>query len=516
MPCHNPHSTDEDSGNSVDMKVLMHNIHSGRDGYVIFGYRGKVYDYSDIKWSQDIRNCQTCHEESDTDTPQASNWRLVPNRAACGTCHYDDGDPTNGIHQYAIEDGIHPLDLTLTDDTQCLLCHGPDSDVADGRVRVANAHAIPEDIAAKAFEYEVVSVTNTAPGQMPVVSLRVLDPTNPAYATDPASTAYDINDPTGPFQIGSAKIKVDIAWNTDDFGNVDPFDDLARSATSGAPFAPITVDFTTGATNDGNNVFTQTATEAIPTGITGSGVAIVEGRPNVDFGNGPVSIAVAGRGKTFAITDGTPQDRRQVVDINKCNDCHNTLALHGDNRVGNTELCATCHNPNATDINRRVVGGDCEIAAGADDEPLDLKRMVHRIHAGNVRLCGYRNSLHDYTDLKYPGHLNNCEGCHIKGKDTFYPVDATAVMATTTDVGADRSSLLDDLAISPNTSVCSSCHTSDLARNHMLQNGGDFAARKLEDGTTVTSGVETCTVCHGKGKTADVGVQHGVGSFEFN
>lgn len=514
VTCHNPHSTDEDSGNTVDMKALMHNIHSGRDGYAIIGFGGSLHDYSDIVWSQDIRNCQTCHEESDPNTPQASNWRLLPNRAACGTCHFDDGDPLNAEHDYAIEDGIHPLSLVLTDDTQCILCHGPDSDVAGGSVQVAKAHEIPEAVAAKAFEYQIVSVTNTAPGQMPTVSLRVLDPTNPAYAADPASTAYDINDPAGPFQTGSARISVDIAWTAKDFGNLDPNDNLARPPTSGQPFAPININFKTGAVNDGSNTFTQTSTLAIPTGITGSGAAIVEGRPQVDLGNGLVSLAVVGVGESFAITDATAQDRRNIVDIQKCNDCHNTLALHGDNRVGNTELCSTCHNPNTTDINRRVAGGACEVADGGDDAPIDLKRMVHQIHSGNAIICGYNNSLHDYTEVVYPGHLNNCEGCHLP--DTYYPVNPAAVMATTVDVGADRSSLLDDVAISPNAAVCTSCHTSDLAKNHVLQSGGDFGATKTEDGTMISSGVETCALCHGKGGVADVGEVHDAGSFEFN
>jgi OmcA/MtrC family decaheme c-type cytochrome len=56
VTCHNPSSTDGDTGNTVDMKALIHNIHSGRDGYVIIGYGGSVHDYSDIQWTQDIRN----------------------------------------------------------------------------------------------------------------------------------------------------------------------------------------------------------------------------------------------------------------------------------------------------------------------------------------------------------------------------------------------------------------------------------------------------------------------------
>ncbi len=531
VTCHNPYSIDPDTaadpwGGTVDMKQMVHKIHFGTElsnGYTIIGYGGNAHDYSGIEFTQDVRNCTTCHQESDATVPQAGNWRAVQNRATCGSCHdWIDWDGSEGD-----PDLLHWGSFTFLNDMQCIDCHGPNSTFLDGEYRVAVVHAIPEAIAAEAFQYDVVAVTNTAPGENPTVRIRVLDPTNPAYATDPGSTAYDINDPTGPFQVGSSRLRVDIAWNNDDFGNLDPNDDLARSPDGGAPFAPIAINFQTGAVNVGNNVFEKSATEAIPTGVSGSGTAFLEGRPQVDLGDGLESLAVAGAGLSFAITDAAPVDRRRVVNIDKCNDCHKNLALHGDNRSGNTELCATCHNPNATDINRRVVGSDCDTVLGLDDETIDLKVMVHRIHAGNIGVCGYNNSAHDYTDVVYPGRLNNCEGCHLEG--TYYPVDPSVVLATTVDAGpfdpladppappaADRSTLTDDVAISPNTAVCSSCHVSNLARNHMIQNGGDFNARKDDTGALISTGNETCQLCHGEGASADVAVMHGVGEFQFN
>ncbi len=504
VTCHNPYSIDGDTaaeawGGSVDMKVMIHKIHYGvnlSEGYFVVGHGGSVHDYSDIVFPQDVRNCTTCHEESDADTPDASNWRLVANRAACGTCH-DDIDWANGGH---------PGGFTFTDDTQCLDCHGPDATVNNGDVQVAKAHELKEVVANEAFAYEVVSVTNTAPGQIPEATIRVTNPQD--------GTSYDINDPAGPFQIGSSRLNLDLAWTTTALGNVDPNDDLARPAASGAPFAPIQINFQSGATNDGSNTFTKSADVAVPTGITGSGLAVLEGRAAVDvdgaLDNLPVSSAVL----AFGITDATAVSRRSIVDIDKCNDCHKNLALHGDNRSGNTEVCSTCHNPNATDVNRRVAGSACDMELGLDDEAIDLKRMIHRIHAGNVGICGYNNSAHDYNGIVYPGHLNNCEGCHLE--DTYYPVDPAVIPGTTVDVGADRSSLADDVVISPNASVCSSCHTSDVASQHMLQNGGDFTATKAETGALVSSGVETCSLCHGPGRSSDVRDMHGVDGFEFN
>jgi hypothetical protein len=50
----------------------------------------------------------------------------------------------------------------------------------------------------------------------------------------------------------------------------------------------------------------------------------------------------------------------------------------------------------------------------------------------------------------------------------------------------------------------------------MMQNGGDFAAGKAADGTLISSSVETCTLCHGPGRSVDVKEVHGVDQFQLN
>jgi OmcA/MtrC family decaheme c-type cytochrome len=209
--------------------------------------------------------------------------------------------------------------------------------------------------------------------------------------------------------------------------------------------------------------------------------------------------------------------RRNAVDIDKCDDCHNQLSMHGNNRTDNVQVCVTCHAPNATDINRRNAPCSDLTSLGPDDSPIDMKVMIHALHASSFTgqpygACGFGNSAHTFNFV-YPGKLNNCEGCHVE--DGYYPVDPANVLGTTVDAN-DPATPTDDRVISPNSAVCSSCHVSSLAANHMMQNGGDFNAMKDADSNLVSSGVETCQLCHGPGASADTGVMHRVGEFQFN
>ncbi|MDH5175500.1 MAG: OmcA/MtrC family decaheme c-type cytochrome [Gammaproteobacteria bacterium] len=505
--CHESYSFDAQSGNTIDLKVMIHKIHSGETlpsveaggFYGIFGFGNTFTDLGETVYPQDKRNCATCHQESDTDTPQASNYRLTVNAEACGSCHDNVNFATGENHG----------GVAATADS-CSACHGPNSVVQNGELRAERAHLIPEVLAAAKFRYEVLKVANTAPGQNPTVTIRVVDPTN-------GDAPYDIKAADGPFQNASASLAVDVAFSTrPDYTNTGSG---SATPTKGTPAQPIRIDFKVNGQPDPAFAggFVATATAAIPATAKGSGSALIEGRPAVDVnGDGTLErLAVTSVGKDFAITDTAPVAYRQIVDIAKCNDCHQELTLHGNSRTGNAQLCATCHNPNATDINRRVAGSNCETVTGTlDDQAIDLKFMIHSIHAGagsGYKVCGFGNTGYDFSSVRYPGKINNCEGCHLAG--TYYPPDPATAIATTIDAGADRSTPLGDVAITPASAACSSCHVSSQAKLHMELNGGSFSAVKAADSTTPGAPVEACGTCHGAGKAYDVKTEHGVGKF---
>ncbi len=501
VTCHNPFSIDPDTvdepwGGSVDMKVMIHKIHYGKEltqGYRIVGYGGTEHDYSDVHFPQDVRNCTTCHQESDTSVPQASNWRTVQNIAACGSCH-DDIDFAGGAH------------FGLTDDRACVGCHGESAPATNPPLRVAEAHALLDREAGERFSFNILDISNTAIGEFPVVQYSVTDPTN-------GDAPYDLlNDAewTECAQRGS-RLAVGVAWDTADYHNND------SGSSPGLPVSMSAISCDGGAPADlGGGVYSVTSPVAVPASAGGSLAVTIDGHPAVEINGVSTRIAVTNAVAYAAITDATAQPRRNAVAIEKCDDCHSQLSMHGNNRTDKIEVCVTCHAPNATDINRRA--GQCATDLGLDDTPIDMKRMIHAIHASGAtgvpyEVCGFGNSTHVY-DVEYPGKLNNCEGCHLPGG--YYPVDPAEVLGTTFDTGTNVASPTDDRVVSPNTSVCSSCHTSSLAANHMIQNGGAFDATKAADSTLISSGVETCALCHGPGRQADVKVVHKIDTFEFN
>ncbi len=500
--CHNPYSIDGDTvdeawGGTVDMTEMIHKIHYGEnltEGYFIFGYGNRLHDYSDVVFPQDIRNCQTCHNDSNPEVPQASNWFQVQNRTACGSCH-DDIDWAAGGH---------PGGITFNDDALCVTCHGENSTVQGGALRTMEAHRQPEREAGERFQFNIISVTDTGVGAFPVVQYSVTDPTN-------GDAPYDLlNDPEWT-NCGPARLAVGIAWDTADYHNND------SGSSPGLGVSMNAIDCFGGSPTDlGGGVYSVTSPVAVPTTAGGSLAVTMDGHPGVDIDGSIERIAVTNVVAYAPITDPEALPRRNAVAIEKCDDCHNQLAMHGNNRTDNIEVCVTCHAPNVTDVNRRAE--QCATDLGTDDTSVDMKYMIHAIHASGAigvpyEVCGFGNRTHVY-DFAYPGKLNNCEGCHLPGG--YYPVDPAEVLGTTVDVGADVASPVDDVVVSPNTSVCSSCHTSELAANHMIQNGGDFNATKAADSTLISSGAETCALCHGEGRSADVVEVHGIDTFESN
>jgi OmcA/MtrC family decaheme c-type cytochrome len=216
-----------------------------------------------------------------------------------------------------------------------------------------------------------------------------------------------------------------------------------------------------------------------------------------------------------------------VVNIANCDQCHDTLSLHGGARTDEPQLCVMCHNPNATDTARRpACTTTVPLPAGCTldnkvEESLDFKRMIHGIHGAGMRVNGLvvygffsapatQNPV-DFRDVGFPGILNNCTACHTTSSYQLSGVwtspTQSGILGSTIDHGASLTDPADDLNISPTAGACSSCHDDALSQTHMISTGGAvFAATQATIGTNL----ETCSICHGPGTVADVKTVHGV------
>ena len=87
-------------------------------------------------------------------TSQGDNWANYPSQAACGSCHD------------AVDFSKHAGGQT--DDSKCASCHSTGG--AAGSIQ--QSHTILTDEARKAFAAQIISVSNTAPGQFPKCSTR--------------------------------------------------------------------------------------------------------------------------------------------------------------------------------------------------------------------------------------------------------------------------------------------------------------------------------------------------------
>ena len=533
--CHNPSSIDPSSGNTLDFAVMIHKLHMGVDlpsyasppnaHYYIFGYRNAISDFSDVVYPQtDLSNnnsavsgsgtrfCTTCHTPNDTSAPQSGNYQTTITAATCGSCHDNVNFATGQNH-----DGI------IATDAQCATCHGPGATLDNGSLQVAAAHALGIDAAAGKFAFKILSVANTAPGQTPSVTLEVVNPAN-------SDSPYNIQDPSGPFEQSGGTLSVDMAWPTEGFSNIGSG---SATASSGTPNQPVSINFLgAGVTNDGNNTFTASSPIPIPSTATGSGQMAVEGRavvalPNLSgSGTSNVELGINGVTTDFPITDPSAVAPAEVVSITKCDACHHDLTEHGQNRTNDIALCEGCHNANATDAGQHVAtSGLCAPlgTSGANPEQsIDFLVLIHEIHAsaatdasGNLRypngltVCSY-GARPTTFQVAFPGNLEDCNACHVNS--SYYPVNDAQVEGPTI-VSGNRTTLTDDVAISPNAAICSSCHTSQTAREHMIQNGADFNATKTASGALVSPSTETCALCHGPGAVADVAKVHDLADF---
>lgn len=434
--CHTPQTVDPDTGESMDMPVLTHRIHMGsslpsvRAGkpFRVIGYQQSVHDYSTVAFPADARNCTFCHEQN-TGAAQANAF-LKPNRAACGSCH----DNVN------FQTGENHANLPQLSDNMCSTCHVPQGEL-EFDLSILGAHTIPRfsrDLPGVVFD--ILRVTDGSAGKRPTVTFTVKERSGKPIPLSEMS-----------------RLALVLAGPTSDYSSYVSEDGLRSTCGT-----------------DGTCTYTFNYT--IPANAKGTYAIGIEGYRTLYLLAGTRrerSVRDAGVNKVvYFSVDGSPlAPRREVVSLAKCNNCHFSLSLHGDNR-NRIEQCVLCHNPVTTDRATRP-------AAQMPAESVDMRFMIHRIHLGEENQYDYqiygRTRVYDYSEVRYPGDLRNCSACHVNNSERL-PLRAGLLPVTTPRSPFDP--------MGPATAACLSCHTSLAAAAHALTNTSD----KLG---------EACAACHG-------------------
>jgi OmcA/MtrC family decaheme c-type cytochrome len=522
MTCHSPQSTDPDSGNTVDFKVMIHKIHYGGElsgsPYHIVGFRPQtatdatgVHVY-DREFVNDVRDCALCHQGED-----ASRAQRNASFAACTSCHdnlrFDASvDRECAISLHDTEPCRHRGGITAVQ--RCSLCHTAD----EPRIGVRAVHVPLREIQRR-FRYEIVDVTvgddpttEAAETRAPTVRFRVVGPDGQPYdlAQAPEYTAP------------GASLTALFAWPAQEYTN-------EGAPPGGGPGQPLRAPIVTGtpprllarpvAGQAGTYEITgpqipEVSEATMPVAAAALGLAEIttatvhlEGHPIVEG----EEIPVANVQRAFALAPGAAQrERRQVVAIEKCDACHGFLSAHGRNRNDVIGVCVECHNPRATDLGRRTSTANAACAPGTAEESIDFKTLIHAVHAADIRtgpvtFCGFGGTPHTFPGT-VPHGVSNCNLCHVN--DSFHvppdesPIPLDPVVATTPAVATEPRTI----------AVCTSCH--DQVRF-------DAAALELPACATLpepnsapcrhSAGVAlpvSCVVCHGQGAGIDVARVH--------
>jgi len=371
-----------------------------------------------------------------------TNWMTRPSRAVCGACHAD--------VDFATGEGHSDSNIPQADDSMCAGCHEPDSGV-EYDASVVGAHTVDyKSNQLPGVLVTIESVEFTAPGENPEVTFSLRD-------------KFGVINPNT-----MNRLRFTISGPNDDFDFYVQEDGLGQLLQSGSNWVYI---FETPLPDDAMGSYSL--------GVEGRvSETIIEGDGSEFSMNDQMQNFIY----PFAVTDEMYVPRRMVVDDAKCENCHSNLTLHGSNRHDATGYCNTCHKWDETDAAVRLEG---------TDEGIHFNYMVHKIHRGEdldrgYVVYGYRSSVHDYSEIAYPGDLRNCDACHV---DESYKLPVPD-FAEGTVAPADYWTPLQ-----PAAAACMSCHDDLDTAAHVDANISGLLG-------------EACTTCHGDGASFSVEAVH--------
>lgn len=570
--CHNPSTVDANSGLNLNLATMVHKIHSGRalhekgEDYVIWGYQSRKHDYSEVAYPQPTRNCVSCHDGSNPQTPQGDNWKSKPTREACLTCHQT--GTSSGFYAMHVTTLKLGASADAISNSTCNSCHSAGSPLSADKV-----HWMQELHNAPNYEAKIQSLslkkaaTATASGLLTVKYAVVNPKTGAAYDLREGCSGAATTDQAGAAIAGcNTNYRWDVTGGApqDKFGTFTLYlatetlagvtlDDNTNNTTwaayrgvvdaSGNYTADLTIP--AGAKGNARVVLLGSVAERRLDPLTRNPIGAVPPTANSDLAYVPVKNVI----KDVNIATGGASARRAIVSNDNCNSCHGTLGLPmGPQAVAfhkgvrnNADGCAICHNANQassytfmTDGSVGPVAGDGQLAAGNTSaflhESWQAKRFVHGIHYGAKRNYPFTHGMNvpgaynkdgtnqvaggpsmperaiNFTaEVAYPGALKNCSNCHVN--DSWK--QDKSVLGTVVFKPTGKTNMLDWMVISPKAATCTTCHDAKSVQTHVMNIGGGAFGNVTQNDLLYAGRVfEACEGCHAPGSALGVDKAH--------
>ena len=179
-----------------------------------------------------------------------------------------------------------------------------------------------------------------------------------------------------------------------------------------------------------------------------------------------------------------------------CYACHVTISFHGRGRIG-VDTCIACHGVAATGDRPQYVAANAPPTEGVT---INFRELIHKVHmgadlenAGDYIVNGFGGGAYpnNFTSLTFehvhfpafPDGVKACATCHGDTSEAWFVPQDTNHPTDQVTPGQ------------PWSLVCGSCHDGASAAAHI-------AAQ------TSSSGVESCSICHGEGRDLSVESVH--------
>jgi len=535
--CHNDSSYDPTTAESVDIKVMVHKFHAG--SRLTGSYAPSGLDATKMHFPQDQRNCTKCHTDAVIEgnpnvTAQGGNWKLVPSRNACGSCH-DGIDWATGtgttLDPNLLYASLGHVGGAQEDDSKCNDCHTAAAIAGVNHIPVTTVKAATTGVTtyyasndgrlpagAKTVDYEIQSVSVNGSGN-PVMVFRILQ----------NGARLDLNSPTGitdqaiwPNFFGAPTVYFAYSVPQDGVATPADFNVYVNQAIVGVWNGSVTSGTATLTGPDGSGFYTLTlVNKVIPANakmLTGAlGYAAMFQTNVVGFertcppsGAANCSNGLNVTAQDVSITATGFTARRITAEADRCSTCHAKLGIFAETTFhsgqrNDPKMCAMCHNPNRT----------------SSGWSADSTAFVHGIHGSSKRVVPYnwhsvvtdangvslRSSalltgteiVSTFAEIGFPGNLNNCLNCHAPGgydfsaglsqvQNRLHRTTAAGTLAAPNTVGS--------LSLSPYVTAGATYGT--------VYNSSTNVAGGQEAASLVNSPIaNTCFGCHDGQTTAD-------------